>query len=112
MDRNPSNYLGGQGMGPIMPIYKPPMKINPEMNPYTPPPYPTNEYNPMITPATNIQQQYDENDKELEKIVMYIINLRNHEKREEALHELSKKRESFTALAPILWHSVGTLAIL
>ncbi len=101
-------------MGPnIVPIYKPPMKINPEMNPsYTPPPYSNSEYNPMITPATNMQQQFDENDKELEKIVMYIINLRNHDKREEALHELSKKRESFAALAPILWHSVGTLAIL
>lgn len=34
------------------------------------------------------------------------------EKREEALVELSRNREAFTELAPILWHSVGTIAAL
>jgi len=32
--------------------------------------------------------------------------------REDALFELSKKREDFPDLAPILWHSVGTIACL
>lgn len=53
-----------------------------------------------------------QNDKELEKIVQHILNLRNPDKREEALTELSKRRESFDDLAPLLWHSVGTIAIL
>lgn len=33
-------------------------------------------------------------------------------KREQALLELSKRRESFADLAPVLWHSVGTVAAL
>ena len=45
-------------------------------------------------------------------MVGYILNLRDHDKREEALQELSKKRENFSNLAPYLWYSVGTLAIL
>lgn len=32
--------------------------------------------------------------------------------RESALLELSKKRESFPDLAPVLWHSVGIIAVL
>ena len=32
--------------------------------------------------------------------------------RENALLELSKKRESFPELAPYLWHSVGTISAL
>lgn len=32
--------------------------------------------------------------------------------RETALMELSKKREVFPDLAPILWHTVGTMAAL
>lgn len=34
------------------------------------------------------------------------------EKREEALRELSRNRETFTELAPVLWHSIGTIAAL
>jgi CCR4-NOT transcription complex subunit 9 len=34
------------------------------------------------------------------------------DKRESALLELSKKREDFADLAPILWHSFGTIAAL
>lgn len=49
---------------------------------------------------------------EFEKVVEYIANLKYPEKREEALQELSKKRETFPKLAIYLWHSVGTLAIL
>lgn len=33
-------------------------------------------------------------------------------KRENALYELSKKRESFPDLAPVLWYSFGTMAAL
>eukprot|EP00828_Plagiopyla_frontata_P042257 TRINITY_DN6256_c0_g1_i1.p3 TRINITY_DN6256_c0_g1~~TRINITY_DN6256_c0_g1_i1.p3 ORF type:complete len:296 (+),score=41.43 TRINITY_DN6256_c0_g1_i1:97-984(+) len=41
-----------------------------------------------------------------------VIAMRNFDKREEALNELSKKKETYQNLAPILWHSVGTIAIL
>jgi len=51
-------------------------------------------------------------DREMEKVIEYIANLKYPEKREEALQELSKKRESFPNLAPYLWYSVGTVAIL
>lgn len=34
------------------------------------------------------------------------------DQRESALLELSKKRESFPDLAPVLWHSVGIIAVL
>jgi hypothetical protein len=56
--------------------------------------------------------EYSDNDREFEKIIEHIANLKYPEKREEALGELSKKRESFHQLAVYLWHSVGTLAIL
>jgi CCR4-NOT transcription complex subunit 9 len=38
--------------------------------------------------------------------------LTNPDKREGALLELSKKRETVESLAPILWYSVGTIAAL
>jgi CCR4-NOT transcription complex subunit 9 len=38
--------------------------------------------------------------------------LTNPEQRESALLELSKKREAFSDLAPILWHSFGTISAL
>ena len=41
-----------------------------------------------------------------------VLQLTNPETREGALLELSKRRESFGDLAPILWHSVGTMAAL
>ena len=41
-----------------------------------------------------------------------VLNLINTEKREQALLELSRKRESFPELAPILWHSFGTISAL
>lgn len=49
---------------------------------------------------------------ENEKVVHHILNLRDPEKRETALSELSKKRENYPPLANLLWHSVGTIAIL
>lgn len=40
----------------------------------------------------------------------YVLDLRQQDRRETALYELSKRRESLTDLAPILWHSFGTIA--
>ena len=41
-----------------------------------------------------------------------VLQLTNPELREGALLELSKKREAFIDLAPILWHSFGTISAL
>jgi len=41
-----------------------------------------------------------------------VINLTNPNEREVVLLELSKKRETFTDLAPILWHSFGSVSAL
>ena len=81
----------------------------------TPPPMQINEINSQMNIGMSLppmQGNLNNNEQDIEKIVQHILNLRNHDKREEALHELSKKRESFTNLAPYLWYSVGTLAIL
>lgn len=47
--------------------------------------------------------------KEFHGLVLQLIN---PDQRETALLELSKKRESFPDLAPVLWHSYGTIAAL
>eukprot|EP01136_Pigoraptor_vietnamica_P011064 Opistho-1_new@49455 len=47
-----------------------------------------------------------------EKIYPLVLELTKTEQRESALLELSKKRESVPDLAPILWHSFGTMAAL
>ncbi|KAF4661537.1 Cell differentiation protein RCD1 [Perkinsus olseni] len=49
---------------------------------------------------------------EKEKIYLLVLDLTIPEKREQALLELSKRRESFPDLAPILWYSFGTVAAL
>ncbi|KAK9835050.1 hypothetical protein WJX81_007325 [Elliptochloris bilobata] len=41
-----------------------------------------------------------------------VLDLTNPQARENALLELSKKRESFPELAPYLWHSFGTVSAL
>lgn len=41
-----------------------------------------------------------------------MLDLTNPQSRENALLELSKKRESFPDLAPYLWHSFGTISAL
>ena len=66
----------------------------------------------MDYPTTSSEYSYATLDREMEKVVEYIANLKYPEKREDALQELSKKRESFPNLAPYLWYSVGTVAIL
>lgn len=47
-----------------------------------------------------------------EKIYQWIVELASPETRENALLELSKKREDVPELAPMLWHSFGTIAAL
>jgi len=49
---------------------------------------------------------------ERERINLLVLELGIADKREQALVELSKRRESFPDLAPILWHSFGTVAAL
>ncbi|XP_065215272.1 CCR4-NOT transcription complex subunit 9 isoform X2 [Planococcus citri] len=49
---------------------------------------------------------------EREKIYAWVLDIPNPETREIALLELSKKRESVPDLAPMLWHSFGTVAAL
>lgn len=46
------------------------------------------------------------------RVYQHVLDLTSWEKREAALLELSKKREEFPDLAPILWHSFGTVAAL
>lgn len=49
---------------------------------------------------------------EREKVYQWILELTNPETRENALLELSKKREVVPDLAPMLWNSFGTIAAL
>lgn len=48
----------------------------------------------------------------LERVLQWIHELPNPTTREEALFELSRKREQIQNLAPILWHSFGVIASL
>merc|ERR1712232_724074 len=47
-----------------------------------------------------------------DEVYFLVQDLRISERREHALLELSKRRESLTDLAPILWHSFGTIVAL
>ena len=52
--------------------------------------------------------------EQLAEMTAYVKNLTHPDSgmREAALLELSKKREDFPDLAPMLWHSFGTIAVL
>ena len=50
--------------------------------------------------------------EETTKIIEWVILLKDMNQRENALIELSKKRESFPDLAIYLWYSAGTVASL
>ncbi len=52
------------------------------------------------------------NGTDREQIYQWILELSSPETRETALLELSKKREVVPELAPMLWHSFGTIAAL
>lgn len=49
---------------------------------------------------------------EMRDLHQLVLQLTNADQRESALLELSKKREAFPDLAPVLWHSYGTIAVL
>lgn len=79
----------------------------------------------MATPPPNIvmlqqqqaqqQQQHHQQDaaseREMSELYALVLDLTHPDNREAALLELSKKRETVPDLAPILWHSVGTIAV-
>lgn len=48
----------------------------------------------------------------MDELLPLVKQLTDPEQREVVLLELSKKRESFPDLAPILWHALGTVAAL
>lgn len=48
----------------------------------------------------------------IDDLHVLILQLTNPDQRESVLLELSKKRESFPDLAPILWHTFGTVSAL
>jgi CCR4-NOT transcription complex subunit 9 len=48
----------------------------------------------------------------IDELLPLVMQLNNPDQREGVLLELSKKRESFNDLAPILWHTVGTVSAL
>jgi CCR4-NOT transcription complex subunit 9 len=48
----------------------------------------------------------------IEDLYPLVLQLTSPEQRESALLELSKKREAYPDLAPVLWHSFGTIAAL
>lgn len=67
------------------------------------------------TKASNVQKKTSkeqEKETEIKQIIELIEQLKNESKREKALEELPRKRESFTDLALYLWYSTGTVAIL
>lgn len=71
---------------------------------------PPNPMNPASLgfPTGNPQER----DQENRKIYQWICDLSCAETRENALLELSRKRESVESLAPMLWHSFGTISAL
>ncbi|KAG9307333.1 hypothetical protein G9A89_017161 [Geosiphon pyriformis] len=72
---------------------------------------------PISLPSMQQQQQQQQQQKyaqsiEEDKIYTLVIELTNPVNREQALLELSKKREQYDDLALILWHSFGVMAAL
>ncbi|XP_051133978.1 uncharacterized protein LOC127253426 isoform X5 [Andrographis paniculata] len=51
-------------------------------------------------------------DRRMQAVEQHLRDICNADLRENVLHELSKKRDIFQDLAPILWHSFGTIAAL
>ncbi|XP_037542227.1 CCR4-NOT transcription complex subunit 9-like [Nematolebias whitei] len=66
----------------------------------------------MLTTGTAVTNVTALAQVDREKIYQWINELSSPETRENALLELSKKRESVPDLAPMLWHSFGTIAAL
>ncbi len=53
-----------------------------------------------------------ENQQEFKKTLFYINELKNKDKREEAFRMLNNRREMEPNIASLLWHSIGSIAIL
>lgn len=70
----------------------------------------SDDYFPLLLQAVTNVTALAQVDRE--KIYQWINELSSPETRENALLELSKKRESVPDLAPMLWHSCGTIAAL
>ena len=60
----------------------------------------------------NGQQTYSSPNGNEQELFRLVLELTHPKGREEALLQLSKRREDFPDLAPILWYSVGTTAVL
>lgn len=63
-------------------------------------------------PHTHPTQSSALSEMDREKIYTWVLELSSPDTREHALLELSKKREVVPDLAPMLWHSFGTIAAL
>ena len=61
----------------------------------------------LAPPPSQQQQQQQQSE-----LLPLVSQLTNPDTRESVLLELSKKREIFADLAPVLWHSYGTVACL
>ena len=67
----------------------------------------------QVGPPVEVPQQTAPTDQhEAERIFLLVLELTNPDQRESSLLELSKRRETFPDLAPILWHSFGTISAL
>eukprot|EP00123_Amoebidium_parasiticum_P013462 comp21969_c0_seq1/m.31704 comp21969_c0_seq1/g.31704 ORF comp21969_c0_seq1/g.31704 comp21969_c0_seq1/m.31704 type:complete len:320 (-) comp21969_c0_seq1:154-1113(-) len=80
--------------------------------PMAPPPLPSNSSPLGQQPSLGQMALGGERQVDRDKIVQLVLELVNRDLRENALYELSKKREEVPDLAPILWHSFGTMAML
>ncbi|WZY94766.1 CCR4-NOT transcription complex subunit 9-like isoform X1 [Brassica napus] len=67
---------------------------------------------PFGGPSTSAAGAPANKDRNLASAEQLVLDLSNPELRENALLELSKKRELFQDLAPLLWNSFGTIAAL
>ncbi|KAG5546573.1 hypothetical protein RHGRI_018669 [Rhododendron griersonianum] len=70
---------------------------------------------PFGSPSVNAvgaQPKKDNSNRNMQSAEQLVLDLSNPDLRENALLELSKKRELFQDLAPLLWNSFGTIAAL
>nr|GLL22558.1 cell differentiation protein RCD1 homolog [Ipomoea trifida] len=66
---------------------------------------------PGSSSATAVGAQPNK-ERKMQSAEQLVLDLSNPDLRENALLELSKKRELFQDLAPLLWNSFGTIAAL
>lgn len=62
--------------------------------------------------SLNINYTLSIDEKEFETTLTHIHNLRNKGTRDEAFKQLNNRREADKNLAVLLWHSVGTIALI